>query len=160
MADNALTPLAATVNAAGYGHIEEVARTESSTLYRAQPLADAGATAEVEVEEFNIPLSPAAVNEVTAAADTLSAVDLPGVFAPRHAAITDEGKLVVVRDAAAGMPLRELARERFAKEGHFNAAEALNLLLPVAEAIDHYAQVGQSGFVTRSLTLDRMLAQP
>ncbi|MDY5784779.1 MAG: hypothetical protein SPK16_01545, partial [Corynebacterium sp.] len=28
------------------------------------------------------------------------------------------------------------------------------------EAIDHYAQVGQSGFVTRSLTLDRMLAQP
>ncbi|WP_342318411.1 hypothetical protein [Corynebacterium mayonis] len=157
MADNSLADI---VSAAGYEQVEEVARTETSTLYRAQPRKDSSAVADVEVEEFNIPLSPGAAGEVEKVAAAMGKTNLPGVFSPRIAQVTDAGKLVVVRDAPAGMPLKELARERFAKEGHFNTGEVLNLLLPVAEAIDHYAEIGQPGFVSRSINLDRLLAQP
>lgn len=148
--------LAAAVNEAGYSNVEGVGRTETSALYRA---AATDGTA-VEVEEFNIPLAPAAVHEVNKQAADLGATRLPGVFAPLACGVTGEGRLFVVREAAAGTPLGEVARERFATEGHFNAAEVLNLLTPAAEAIDAYAAAGTSSFVSRSITLEHMLAQP
>ena len=150
------TPLSAALGAAGYDHAEESARTETSTLFRA--VTAAGEV--VEAEEFNIPLSPAAAAEVAQHAATLGASRLPGVFAPLACGVTGAGKLYVVREVPSGTPLGELARARFDREGHFAPAEVLNLLGPVAEAVDHYAQAGQSGFVTRSLTPQRLLAQP
>jgi len=151
------TPLSAVLGPAGYGPAEESARTETSTLYRAEETATG---AIVEAEEFNIPLSPAAVAEVNQHAGTLAETRLAGVFAPLSCGVTETGKLYVVRELPGGMPLRELIRERFAGEGHFSPAEVLNLLGPVAEAIDHYAAAGQSNFVWRSIDVDRLLAQP
>ncbi|SDR69691.1 hypothetical protein [Corynebacterium timonense] len=152
MDNNSLT---AALDAAGYSGLEETSRTESSTIYTART---ARGTAEVEV--FNIPLSPAAAQDVTRGGADLSGADLPGVFAPRDIGVTNEGRLYVARDAAEGVPLRTMAREHFASEGHFSVAEARTLLEPVAEAIDAYAAHGRAGFVARSITLDNLLAQP
>ncbi|WJY68799.1 hypothetical protein [Corynebacterium auris] len=143
------------LTAAGYTGLEEAGRTETSTLYTART-----ASGPAEIEVFNIPLSPAAAKEATYTAKDLKRADLPGVFAPRASGVTDQGRLYVARDVAEGVPLRTMAREHFAAEGHFSPAEVRTLLGPVAEAIDSYGEKGWAGFIARSITLENLLAQP
>ena len=133
--------------------VEQTGSTETSTLYTATDDTGHG----VEVEVFDAPVDSAIGDEVHTLNSRLALAAHPGAFQPRSVGTTEDGKLFVLREAATGTPLSELIAEKGAT---FTAQEVRDLLAPVAEAIDDYDLKGLSGFVSRSITPERLLVQP
>lgn len=133
--------------------VAQTGSTETSTIYTATDSTGRG----VEVEVFDTPVDPAIGAEVSTLNARLALATHPGAFQPRSVGTTDDGKLFVLREAATGTPLADLIE---AKGSVFTAQEARDLLAPVAEAIDDYDRNGLAGFVSRSITPERLLVQP
>lgn len=133
--------------------VAQTGSTETSTIYTATDSTGRG----VEVEVFDTPVDPAIGAEVSTLNARLALATHPGAFQPRSVGTTDGDKLFVLREAATGTPLADLIA---AKGSAFTAQEARDLLAPVAEAIDDYGRNGLAGFVSRSITPERLLVQP
>ena len=133
--------------------VAQTGSTETSTLYTATDDTGHG----VEVEVFNAPVDSAIDDEVNTLNSRLALAAHPGAFQPRSVGTTEDGKLFVLREAPTGTPLSELIAKKGAT---FTPQEVRDLLAPVAEAIDDYDLKGLSGFVSRSITPERLLVQP
>lgn len=133
--------------------VEETGRTETSTLYTATDDTGHG----VQVEVFDTPVDSAIGNDVNTLNSRLALAAHPGAFQPRSVGTLEDGKLFVLREAPTGTPLADLIAEKGAT---FSMEEVRDLLTPVAEAIDDYDLKGLSGFVSRSITPERLLVQP
>lgn len=133
--------------------VRESGRTETSTLYTASD--DKGHAVEVEV--FDTKVAEHLGADVNTLNSRLALAAHPGAFQPRSVGTTDDGQLFVLREAATGTPLSDLIAEKGAT---FTQQEVRDLLAPVAEAIDDYDLKGLSGFVSRSISPERLLVQP
>lgn len=133
--------------------VQETGRTETSTLYAAAD--DKGHAVEVEV--FDAPVDSSVTEDVNTLNQRLALAAHPGAFQPRSVGTTGDNQLFVLREAPTGTPLAELIEQ---KGPTFTPDEVQALLGPVAEAVDDYDLKGLSGFVTRSLSPERLLVQP
>ena len=133
--------------------VEQTGSTETSTLYTATDDTGHG----VEVEVFDTAVDSAIGDEVNTLNSRLALAAHPGAFQPRSVGTTEDGKLFVLREAPTGTPMSELIAKKGAT---FTPQEVRDLLAPVAEAIDDYDLKGLSGFVSRSITPERLLVQP
>ena len=132
--------------------VRQSGRTASSTLFTA---SNAEGQA-VEVELFDA----GATADTDALGRELSEAEHPGTFQPRGAGISDEGQFFVLREAPSGSTLRSLIDDKRTAGTTFTNAEARDLLLPAAEAIDAYNREGHPEFVSRSIDPAQLLVQP
>ncbi len=133
--------------------VTETGRTETSTLYTA--VDDKGQA--VELELFDAPVDPSVGEDSHTLNSRLALAEHPGAFQPRSVGTTEDNRLYVLREAPVGTPLSELIESKGAT---FTEDEVRSLLGPVAAAIDDYDLKGLSGFVTRSISPERLLVQP
>lgn len=133
--------------------VRETGRTETSTLYTAAD--DKGHAVELELFDANV--AEHLGDDVNTLNSRLALAAHPGAFQPRSVGTTDGGQLFVLREAPTGTPLADLIAKKGAT---FTDQEVRELLAPVAEAIDDYDLKGLSGFVSRSISPERLLVQP
>ncbi|MCQ4612370.1 hypothetical protein [Corynebacterium sp. CCUG 51687] len=136
--------------------VQATGRTEDSQLFVASN--DAGQA--VEVELFDAAQPENQRRDIAGLNRALAASNHPGAFQPRSAGYTDDGHLYVLREAPTGASLARLIADKRADGGVFTPAEARELLIGVAEAIDDYDAQGLGAFVARSVDASRMLVQP
>ncbi|GAB3086237.1 hypothetical protein [Corynebacterium aquatimens] len=139
-----------------FTRVEEVAKTSDSTVYAVGDDSGWSNTLSAEVEVFTTKLDSDEAQEVRSGAGSLDDVYTPAVVKLRDCSFTNDGHLVIVRDKATGTLLREVVQSRKASGNPLGADEVQMLLLPIADAIDIYAEAGKSSWLMRSVNVDNI----
>ena len=136
--------------------VAEKATTPDSTVFFA---TNTWGNSTAEVELFNTPVDADQADAIKQLAGGLQWLEDPAVVTIRDCGVTEDGKLYVVRDEAAGNTLRSIIDGRVKWGTPFANQEVHGLLAPVANAVDHYNNANRSDLLARSLDVDYMLVQ-